>query len=131
MDRATALKFIDSIKAHLNSRYSHYYMLHDGTVVRGLRPADVNKHLIDSGWRNVSRLDERDYKKLGFGTAIAEYIGGARVTGKFCPIVVNHTCCFRFTRVDGGWVLEGTDFLDGFYKDIWGALDAIRRVGHG
>ncbi len=64
------------------------YRTREGRVVIGERVKAVPKALIDVGWRNVSNVDEWDLKKLGLEIVDAEYVSGARPTGKFVRVVV-------------------------------------------
>lgn len=64
------------------------YATVDGRVVVGDRVSNVASALRGAGWRNVPRLDSYDLRKLGLEVVAAEYVGGARPTGKFIEVVV-------------------------------------------
>lgn len=58
-----------------------------GRVFLGMPVSQVPSQLIQTGWKNVSRLDRSDFEKLGLGIVEARYVGGVRPK-KFCWVVV-------------------------------------------
>lgn len=63
------------------------YETKKGFKFKGLPVSEVPACLRDAGWKNVSRLDASDLKKLGLKIVTARYIGGVRPK-KFCLVVV-------------------------------------------
>lgn len=63
------------------------YAMEDGTVFLGMPASQVPSQLSQAGWRNVSRLDEYDFEKMGLQVVKARYVGGGRPK-KFCRVVV-------------------------------------------
>ena len=64
------------------------YRTREGRIVIGDAVSCVASALRADGWRNVGRIDRCDLKDLGLEIVEAEYINGARPTGKFVPVVV-------------------------------------------
>jgi len=63
------------------------YETKEGRKFMGMPVSQVPSQLIQSGWRNVSRLDGYDFKRLGLEIVEARYVGGVRPK-KFCQVVV-------------------------------------------
>ena len=64
------------------------YETRDGEVVIGDAVSRVPTALRDNGWKRVPRLDKHDLKKMGLRIVQAQYVGGARPTGKYIDVVV-------------------------------------------
>jgi hypothetical protein len=64
------------------------YETRDGRVFLGIPASQVPAALRDAGWKNVSRLDWMDIRDMGLEIVEAQYIQGARPTGKFVYTVV-------------------------------------------
>ncbi len=64
------------------------YQTYEGHVFIGEAVSRVPTALRNNGWRNVSRLDAHDLRQLGLEVVKAQYVGGARPTGKFVDVVV-------------------------------------------
>jgi hypothetical protein len=58
-----------------------------GRKLLGMPVSQVPSRLVKCGWRNVSRMDRRDFEKMGLEVVEARYVGGARPK-KFCWVVV-------------------------------------------
>lgn len=71
--------------------WAHRYADKDGNLFIGVKLSDLKTNLRSNGWKNVSRLDMSDVKNLGVEVVTAQYVGGARPTGKFCEIAVLKT----------------------------------------
>jgi hypothetical protein len=69
--------------AALNYRYETYA----GVEIRAARPDDLKAALRDRRWKNVSNLDASDFRAMGFTITHAQYVGGARKTGRFVEVV--------------------------------------------
>ena len=52
------------------------------------RLEDVKREMRDSGWRNVSRLDEIDCRSAGFKFTEAYYAARARKVERYCSVMV-------------------------------------------
>lgn len=63
------------------------YETHDGKIFMGMPVSQVPSQLIQARWRNVSHLDESDFRKMGLDIVEARYVGGARPK-RFCQVVV-------------------------------------------
>lgn len=63
------------------------YETEDGTDFLGMPVSQVPSQLVDQGWRNVSRLDEFDFKAMGLEIVTARYVGGASKK-RFCRVIV-------------------------------------------
>lgn len=63
------------------------YEARDGTKFKGMPVSQVPSQLVQCGWRNVSRLDEHDFRKMGLMVEEARYVGGAHPK-RFCQVVV-------------------------------------------
>jgi hypothetical protein len=73
------------IKAVLN--WPGRYQTEAGGKFWGMPVSEVPKQLRETGWRNVSHLDEYDLKKLGCVIVTARYVGGVHPK-RFCRVVV-------------------------------------------
>lgn len=63
------------------------YETEDGSKFQGAPVSEVPARLRDNGWKNVSRFDEFDLKKMGVKIVTARYVGGVRPK-RFCRVVV-------------------------------------------
>jgi hypothetical protein len=63
------------------------YQTPTGAKFKGMPVSQVPSQLRSVGWRNVSRLDEYDLRKMGLVVVEARYVGGARPK-RFCRVVV-------------------------------------------
>lgn len=80
-------KLIDGIRKGLES-WSHLYITKEGRKVKANRLAEVKTQMREAGWRNVSRIDERECQRLGFEVVNAYYGQRARTVKRFCDVVV-------------------------------------------
>lgn len=64
------------------------YETRSGEVVKATPVSEIVSALRDKGWRNVGRLDRYDLKDMGLTVVEAQYVGGARKTGRFVEAVV-------------------------------------------
>ena len=64
------------------------YEMRDGHQFLGQSVSATPRALIDAGWKNVSRLNEYDFKDMGLEIVDAQYVGGARPTGKFVRTII-------------------------------------------
>ena len=65
------------------------YATEEGREFRGMLVSEISKHLIESGWRNVSHLDHTsDMREIGCEVVQAQYINGAHPTGRFVDVIV-------------------------------------------
>jgi len=85
MDRQIAEKLVAAI--HADRWNGGIYETAEGRKIVGATVGDARKALIEAGFRNVSRLDDRDFRSMGFEIVTARYIGGARPK-RFCPVLV-------------------------------------------
>ena len=67
------------------------YETETGRRVLGMPVSQVPSQLRQCGWRNVSSLDETDFRKMGLEIVTARYVGGARPK-RFCVVVVAKNC---------------------------------------
>ena len=81
-----AAQLKDGVSAAIDS-WPCWYETRTGKAILAARLADIKKEMVEAGWRNVSRLDESDLKKMGFKIAEAQYIGGVKKTGRFISVV--------------------------------------------
>lgn len=58
-----------------------------GNQFLGMPVSQVPSQLIQCGWRNVSHLDQYDFKALGLEIRTARYVGGVHKK-RFCEVVV-------------------------------------------
>lgn len=64
------------------------YETREGRIVIGDAVSRVSAALRDDGWRRVPRFDRGDLRDLGLEIVEAQYVNGARPTGKFVAVVV-------------------------------------------
>lgn len=84
-DIALAHKLLTHIRDLINDE-GYLYENEEGDTFKAFRPDELNQRLRWKGWKNNSRTDEDDYKKMGLRVEYARYIGGARAK-KFCYVV--------------------------------------------
>jgi hypothetical protein len=82
----TAILNADAVRAAI-MKWPGRYQSEDGAEFLGMPVSQVPAQLIECGWRNVSRLDESDLRRMGLMVETARYIGGARAK-RFCRVVV-------------------------------------------
>ena len=63
------------------------YQTEAGTFFRGETVSGTPKRLREAGWRNVSRLDRRDFEKMGLKIVTARYVGGTSPK-RYCDVIV-------------------------------------------
>lgn len=69
-------------------QWSGLYEADDGRKFQGCTVSGTPKQLIDGGgWKNVSHLDEHDFRAMGLEIVWARYVGGARPK-RFCQVIV-------------------------------------------
>lgn len=68
-------------------RWPGRYETKAGRKFLGMPVSQVPSQMIDCGWRNVSSLDEPDFRAMGLEIVEARYIGGARPK-RYCRVVV-------------------------------------------
>lgn len=76
---------IAAIKAIM--KWPGRYETDTGQRFWGMPVSEVPSQLIREGWRNVSHLDESDFRDMGLLIVTARYVGGTRPK-RFCRVVV-------------------------------------------
>lgn len=84
---ARQLTVVDILDAVLE--WPSKYMTRDGRTFKGMRVSEISKHLIQTGWRNVSHIDRSDIEAMGGTVVEATYVQGARPTGQWIWVVVH------------------------------------------
>ncbi len=75
------------------AKWPGLYQDQTGNLFYGMPVSQVPSQLRECGWKNVSRLDESDFRKMGLEILTARYVGGVkpyvdRVRPKqFCRVV--------------------------------------------
>lgn len=67
--------------------YPCLYEDRSGRVFIGQAVSGIAQSLRENGWKRVSNLDERDLQSMDLEIIEAQYVGGARKTGRFVPTV--------------------------------------------
>jgi hypothetical protein len=70
------------------NKWPSVYQTEDGELVVGDACSRISAALRDNRWKRVPRLDSYDLKQLGCQVVKAQYVNGARPTGKFIDVVV-------------------------------------------
>lgn len=76
----------DAVKAAI-LKWPGRYETKSGETFLAVPVSQMASQLRDAGWRNVSRLDEHDFRALGLRVVEARYTGGVRPK-RFCTVVV-------------------------------------------
>lgn len=81
------LKIVEGIKQGISS-WPSMYITAQGRRVIAARLDDIKKEMVAAGWRNISRIDEKDCKDSGLEIVSAYYGQRARPVKRFCNVVV-------------------------------------------
>lgn len=80
-------KVVDGIRKGIES-FPAMYITASGRRVMARRLEDIKQQMRWNGWKNVSNIDEHDCKESGLEIVSAYYGQRARITKRFCNVVV-------------------------------------------
>jgi hypothetical protein len=95
------------------------YETEGGDLLLGMPVSQVPSQLINCHWRNVSRIDESDLKRMGLEIVTARYVGGCSPK-RFCRVAVAERVCHNVGPCDKGPCHVVDSSVDCYSANVWG-----------